>query len=85
MLLTNKLKQTARLKQKIKIKIKIKIKGKETFRLDTSNKSSSCLIFYCSPESNLSQINKNVISSIKIQRSRPEKTLIKSNWLIHYF
>ena len=36
----------------------MKRKEKEKFRLDTSNKSSSSLIFYCSPQSNLFTINK---------------------------
>ena len=45
--------------------------------MNTSKQKLLGLIFDHSPQSNLSQINKNVISNLKILKLRPEKTLIK--------
>ena len=58
-----------------------KEKIKEEIENDTSKQKLLGLIFYYSPQSNLSQINKNAISNLKIQRSRPENALIKKKKL----
>ena len=45
--------------------------------MNTSKQKLLGLIFAQSPWENLSQTNKNAISNLKIQGSRPKKALIK--------
>ena len=52
-------------------------KRKEKFEINTLKQKLLGLIFDRSSQSNLSQINKNAISDLKIQGSRLEKVIIK--------
>ena len=68
---------THKTNKEIKQRQNWKQKRKKSLKENTSKQKLLGLIFDHSPQSNLSQTNKNAISNIKIQRSRPENALIK--------